>query len=117
MTNTSNYTNLEYLRLMSDGDAEMEKTMLEMLLAELPQEFSKLKALHAAGEWEDLSSISHKMKSTLAFVGNEEMTAANKEIEQLAKHLTDLDRIASLIDILENNIWKAVSELEQELQA
>ena len=84
-TTTMSHTNLEYLKLMSDGDQEMEKVMLEMLLDELPSEFEKMKTLHAAQEWKELSKVSHKMKSTLAFIGNADMTGANLKIEQLTK--------------------------------
>ncbi len=85
MPTTVNIVNLDYLKLMTDGDEEMEQTMLEMLLSELPEEFEKMEALHAAHDWQDLNKVSHKMKSTLAFIGNEDLTNANLKIEQLTK--------------------------------
>lgn len=98
-----NSINLDYLKLMADGDQEMELTMLEMLLTELPEEFDKMKSLHTAQDWNQLSRVSHKMKSTLAFIGNDELTRANLTIEQLTKKETppDQDEIKTIGEMME----------------
>jgi HPt (histidine-containing phosphotransfer) domain-containing protein len=93
--------NLDYLDLMSDGDAEMKKTMLLMLLEELPEEIQKLWQAYKINDWVELRGISHKMKSTLSFVGNEPMTEANKKIEQYAYQQNHLDSIPKLITVLD----------------
>lgn len=79
------YINLDYLELMSDGDVDMKKVMLEMLLEELPVEVQKLADLSEAKDMDNLSAVSHKLKSTLAFVGNEILDHTNKAIEKIAK--------------------------------
>jgi HPt (histidine-containing phosphotransfer) domain-containing protein len=94
--------NLDYLDLMSDGDAEMKKTMLLMLLEELPEEIQKLWQAYKINDWVDLRGISHKLKSTLSFVGNEAMTEANKKIEQYAYQQSNLDSIPKFITVLDN---------------
>ena len=63
---TYKYINLDYMDMMSDGDDSMKKIMLEMLLEELPQEVKKMAELLEQENWGTLSSVSHKMKSTLA---------------------------------------------------
>lgn len=108
------YINLEYLELMSDGDADMKKVMLEMLLSELPEELEKMKTLLAESNWDELSSVSHKMKSTLAFVGNAEMTNANKDIELFAKSSVDQQKIAPLMEVLNELSPKIMAELKVE---
>jgi HPt (histidine-containing phosphotransfer) domain-containing protein len=113
MNNTFDYINLDYLDLMSDGDKEMKMTMLEMLLEELPEEMDMMKSLHAARNWDELCKVSHKMKSTLAFVGNEAMSSANKQIEFFTKNGTDLDRIDGLIATLEKHLPPVVEELKK----
>ena len=110
---TMNHTNLDYLKLMADGDRDMEQTMLEMLLSELPEEFAKMKSLYQEQNWEELSKVSHKMKSTLAFIGNEDVTAANKQIEQLAKSEVGLEIIESLMATFENRLPDILAELKQ----
>ncbi|RMD71300.1 MAG: Hpt domain-containing protein [Bacteroidetes bacterium] len=89
--------NLDYVELMSGGDKDMQRTLLEMVLQELPQELA-LQQEHARTQsWEALGEISHKMKSTLAFVGNEQLTEWNKQVEQNAKRHQDLDKIPELV--------------------
>ena len=54
------FINLDYMDMMSDGDESMKKTMLEMLLEELPQELAKMRELLGTANWKELSSVSHK---------------------------------------------------------
>ena len=112
---TYNYINLDYMDMMSDGDESMKKIMLEMLLEELPQEIQKMTELLAQKNWNTLASVSHKMKSTLAFVGNEEMTAANKKIELTAKSDPSRDSLEELMIVLERLCPMTLSELKEEL--
>ncbi|MEM1318712.1 MAG: Hpt domain-containing protein [Bacteroidota bacterium] len=112
--NTYNYINLDYMDMMSDGDESMKKVMLEMLLEELPVEIDKMNQLLGASNWEELGSVSHKMKSTLAFVGNNEMTEANKQVELIAKAQDDLGTLPSLVATLVELTPKALTELQNE---
>lgn len=115
MNTATTHINLEYLRLMADGDRDMEQTMLEMLITELPEEFEKMKVHLDAKGWEDLGKVSHKMKSTLAFIGNEQMTNANKEIEQSAKYLKDLEKIPELMGKFGDALPTVMDELKHSL--
>jgi len=113
--NAYQYINLDYLELMSDGDLGMKKIMLEMLLQELPEEIQKMKDLQLIANWEDLSSVSHKMKSTLAFVGNDTMTNSNKVLEKMAKNKDNVDQASDLINTLSDLYKLVVVELQVEL--
>jgi len=113
--NTYQFINLDYLELMSDGDDSMKKVLLEMLIEELPDEIVKMRSLQQASNWAELSSVSHKMKSTLSYVGNETMTEANKTIEKNTKEDTGIEDVASLMDSLETNLDRVMTELKIEL--
>ena len=104
------------MEMMSDGDDSMKKIMLEMLLEELPQEIDKMDALCQEANWNEVSSVSHKLKSTLAFVGNDEMTQANKNIESVAKNSDNTAQVPDLIQTLQSLCPNAISELNQELE-
>ncbi|MEM9822379.1 MAG: Hpt domain-containing protein, partial [Bacteroidota bacterium] len=105
---------LDYLELMSDGDPEMKAVMLEMLLSELPEELKKMQDLFSTTNWKELSSVSHKMKSTLAFVGNDPMTEANKQIETLTKNGPEVSQVESQLNILVEMCPKVIAELQVE---
>lgn len=113
--NAYQFINLDYLELMSDGDDSMKKVLLEMLIEELPDEIVKMRSLEQVANWSELSSVSHKMKSTLSYVGNDTMTMANKTIEHNTKDATDLNDVPSLMDALETNMERVMTELKIEL--
>ena len=96
---------------MTDGDADMKKTMLDILFEELPAEIDLLSKHYAAASWEDLKSVSHKLKSTLSFVGNEKMTAANSQIEHNAMYVEHTDAIPGLLDEVKAIYPLAMEEL------
>ncbi len=114
--NCYKFINLEYMEMMADGDESMKKIMLEMLVDELPQEIDKLSELCQAGNWPDVGAISHKLKSTLAFVGNDEMTNANKNIESYAKDNSNVALIPDLVLTLKKLCPNTLAELNQELE-
>lgn len=111
------FIDLSYLELMSDGDEDMKKTMLEMLLEELPEEMQKMRELTDAQNWEELSSVSHKMKSTLSFVGCEAMTEMNKELELLSKHQENPNRMVALMGQLEEKLGEVLPEIQAAFDA
>ena len=100
MDSNFQFIDLSYLDLMADGDDEMKQTMIEMLLEEIPEEMEKMKTLQEAGNWKELREVSHKMKSTLSFIGNSIMTEANKRIEDIAKSEERLEELPNLLGIL-----------------
>ncbi len=112
MSSNFQFINLDYLDLMSDGDEDMKQTMIEMLLEEIPEEMDKMQALNEEGNWKELREVSHKMKSTLSFVGNPSMTAANQQIEDIAKVGEGTDAIPALLATLLDLYPKVLEELK-----
>ncbi len=108
------YIDLSYMDLMADGDNEMKKTMLEMLLDELPSEIKKMENLCSSSDWANLKLVSHKLKSTLAFVGNDEMTNSNSKVEKLAKEEEGLEEVPVLMQTLSKQSVLALTELHSE---
>ncbi|RMF26988.1 MAG: Hpt domain-containing protein [Bacteroidetes bacterium] len=106
------YIDLSYMDLMTDGDADMKRTMLEMLLNELPTEMANMKHLLEQKDWDALGKASHKMKSSLAFVGNAQLTEANQKIEHFSKAGENLDQIPALMATVEELLGKALAELK-----
>ena len=112
---TYKYINLEYMEMMAEGDDSMKMVMIEMLLEELPQEIEKMNALTAEGNWSELTAVSHKMKSTLAFVGNDKMTEANKQVEFHSKEEENTDTIPGLMAEMTQLYPEVIKELQQEV--
>jgi len=117
MSTTYQFINLSYLDLMSDGDEEMKATMIEMLLEEVPEEMSKMQDLYEAKDWKELREVSHKMKSTLSFIGNDAMTTANQQVEEIAKDGEGTDALPALLATLLEIYPKALEELKMEFDS
>lgn len=114
VNNEYKYINLDYLNLMADDDVDMKKTMLEMLFDEPLDEIERMKEMFQEQNLEAIKAISHKMKSTLAFVGSDVLTSTNKEVENIAKDEGGLDKLPSLLEVLSDNYKLAVIELKKE---
>lgn len=108
---TYQHINLDYLNLMTDGDNDMKKMMLDILFEEMPQEIALLTTHFEAENWEDLKSIAHKLKSTLMFVGNDQMTIANNQIEHNAMSVENISDIPDLINQVKEFRPLAMDEL------
>lgn len=114
ITTVYQYINLDYLELMTDGDDDMKTVMLDMLFEELPTEIEKMNKTLDTKDWEELRQVSHKMKSTLAFVGNEQTTEANKQIESIAKANEGFEQLPELLKVMNTFLPKIMEELKKE---
>ncbi len=92
--------NLDYLDSLITDDLETKKTMLSMLLDEIPEEIDKVNLAFKDKDFVTLKNATHKLKSTLAFVGNEKLAEANKAIEQIAKNQEGVEKIPALLEIV-----------------
>jgi HPt (histidine-containing phosphotransfer) domain-containing protein len=107
------HINLEYLENMTEGDSETMITMLEMLIFEIPDEIGKMYDCVKAKDWKELFMISHKMKTTLGFVGNEKMTLLNKQLEHNARNEENIENIPSMVDKFYQLSLPVIEELKQ----
>lgn len=112
--NGHRHINLSYLERMSHGDISVKKTLLEMLLKELEVEIPKMKRLINRQDWLALREASHKMKTTLPFVGNHTMLDANLEIETRAKYKERLEDVHQYQQVLEKLCPPVLEELKKE---
>ncbi len=109
---TYNYINLEYLDTMTGGDEEMKSEMLSMLIIEIPDEMAKLQAATAAADWEEVFQISHKFKTTLSFIGNEDLVNTNKTVEHCSRHRIDVAEIPPMVAQIAEKIPLVMAELQ-----
>ena len=101
------FINLTYLDKMSGGDRETKKMLLKMLIEELQASVPYMQVMLNGKKWLRLKEASHKMKSTLAFVGNKKMLTSNQTIwqavetgcpgKQLSEHFKVLERLSPSI--------------------
>lgn len=93
---TYQYIHLAYLDTIAGSDPELRQNLLEMVHAELASAVPQMHQAHRDRNWEELHSIVHKLKSTLAFIGNQDLTITNQLL------LTNLEQKNYLADF---SIW------------
>ena len=108
------HINLDCMDLMSDGDMDMKKTMLEMLLEELPSEITKIADLAEAKDYKAIKAVSHKLKSTLAFVGNKTLDITNNDVEKIAIEEGNFAELRALAGRMQKNCDLVMVELQAE---
>jgi HPt (histidine-containing phosphotransfer) domain-containing protein len=109
---TYKYINLDYLDTMTGGDDDMKREMLSMLITEIPDEMAKLQAATTAADWEEVFQISHKFKTTLSFIGNEDLVNTNKTVEHCSRHRIDVDEIPPMVAQIAEKIPFVMAELK-----
>lgn len=107
---------LSYMDLIIDGDAEMKKEMLFILLNEPQEEIAALWQKVEDNDCEGIKKICHKMKATLAFVGNERLSNINFEINQMAGSNTITEELIALLSNFESLFQKLLIQVKAEYE-
>ncbi len=113
---TAPLLDLTHLRLFTQGDEDIEKTMLIEIIRELKTETTKIPGVIAAQDWYGLSRATHKLKTTLPFIGNTKLIELNTLIEQASRTLTNLEHIPAWSEEFLSHLPQVVAELENLLQ-
>jgi signal transduction histidine kinase/DNA-binding response OmpR family regulator len=61
--------NLDYLKEISGGNAEFEKSMIEQFLLQVPGELEAMKEAFDKTNYPELSHIAHNLKTSVSFMG------------------------------------------------
>ena len=109
------YIEFGYLESISGGDKDTERTILQMLLVDMEQLCPMLRGHYTSGDYEELEKVSHKLKSSLAFSGNEQIIKSNDELLEIARTQVHLEQAPALITTIEDLAPLIIQELQQEL--
>ena len=74
--NDTSVIDLDYLKILSKGDEVFEKNMIRSFSVQMPEELKRLKSSIIDKNYEQISSIAHNLKSTLSFMGLNQLTPA-----------------------------------------
>jgi HPt (histidine-containing phosphotransfer) domain-containing protein len=114
---TATLLDLTHLRLFTLGDADTEKMMLNEIAIELKSETGKLKDMIAQQDWLSLSRATHKLKTTLPFLGNQQLIKLNKEIEHASRVGSGMDKIPAWADEFFALLPRVIDQVDELIQA
>lgn len=105
--------NLNYITELSKGDTKFIEEMIAIFLSENPEEVKQLEEAIHKGNFDQIRSVSHHMKSTIPFMGLD-LIIGNEllEIENLAAKKNNIEKIKNNFLILKKVCEKAVEELK-----
>ncbi len=104
---------LEYLKVLSKGDEVFEKNMIRSFSIQMPEELNRLKSSIIDKNYEQIGSIAHNMKSTLSFMGLNQLTPLLQQIEQECKKQNGITRINDNFTLISATCQLAITEARE----
>ena len=111
--NDTSIIDLEYLKILSKGDEVFEKNMIRSFSIQMPEELERLKSSIIDKNYEQISSITHNLKSTLSFMGLNQLIPLLQQIEQDCKKQNGFARIHDNFTLISATCQLAVTEARE----
>jgi len=108
-------TDLSYLESMSGKDTNFIREMVEIFREQVEEYTSEMPRLLKAEDYENLSRIAHKAKSSVAVMGMHTEADRLKDLEIKARNGQETDTYQQIIDAFIENSGHALTELDQYL--
>ena len=109
------FIDLNYLNLVAGDDLQTRATLLDLVAKEILDIIPQLSVLYSGQAWGGIKDHVHRMKTTLAFAGNADMSAANNQIWKVLVAMEAPEAIGPMIHVLEANYRQVAHELQTEL--
>lgn len=109
------YTNLRYLRTITEGNNEIIREMIEMFALQVPDFIKNMKNLYATSQYTALGKEAHKAKSSLQIMGMNELEKEMKTFQLKTIEGIDVENYPKYIALFEKQCLAAVEELQAEL--
>jgi HPt (histidine-containing phosphotransfer) domain-containing protein len=110
------YTNLDYLKEITDGDKQIIRELIDLFLLQVPDFIINLNKYYNSGEYILLGKEAHKAKSSLQIMGMSELEKEMKTLQLRTIDGTDIENYPVYIRHFEEQCRVAVIELKAELE-
>lgn len=105
-------TDLNYLKTMSGGDSKFIREMIDLFREQIDEYKSIMPELLQNKDYDGLSKIAHKAKSSVAVMGMIQVSELLKELEVIANEGKEVERYESMINHFIEQSELAITELE-----
>lgn len=106
------HINLKYLNEMSEGSDDLKRELINMFIKQVPIFNDQLDTLYKNGDFVSLGKLAHKIKSSVAMMGINELTVDMKALENLTKEGKDVDKYPGYIIKFKSISHEAIKELQ-----
>lgn len=109
------FTNLNYLRTITEGDTESVRELIILFIEQVPEFIENLKKHLADGRYAELGNEAHKAKSSVMIMGMDELGHDMKTLQLATISKTEVETYAQYVSKFEFQCLAAVDELTKEL--
>lgn len=115
MNDTPKVVNLKDLYDLARGNNSFIKEMIDIFLEQNPIDLSHIERAIPVQDFAAIRAASHKMKTSLGFMGMKPLLTPLSEMEMLAENKQDLPRITAIYNEIRSNCEAATHELNDVL--
>lgn len=105
-------TDLNYLKTMSGGDPKFIREMIDLFREQIEEYNNIMPELLEKKDYDGLSKLAHKAKSSVAVMGMNDVADLLKDLEILATEQKEVERYPSMISHFLEQCELALVELE-----
>lgn len=105
-------TDLSYLLSMSDGDKHIINELIDIFAIQVKEMAGEMLKLESERNYEELSKLAHKAKSSVAIMGIKNLAYDLKELELLCKDKEKTETYRDFILQFREETEEAIVELE-----
>jgi len=110
---TQDVINLDLLTEIAGDDPGFIRVCIELFLGEMPENLNRLNSAIQNSDWETIRTISHKMKTSLNYMGMSEHRSAAASIEKLSREKREIECIKTNALLITKGCHKAFKELHK----
>lgn len=106
---------LSLIESISGGDNDFVRKMIDLFIETVPPNVVDLNVFYEQQNWDMVSKMAHKLKSTLDSMGIDSIRQEVRTIEQSAKTRQGVDLLAVMIGKVTSTVDACVKQLEKEM--
>jgi CheY-like chemotaxis protein len=106
---------LAMIQSVSGGDEGFIKKMIQLFIQTVPQNVQELVSATSQGNWEQVSKMAHKLKSTIDSMGIRSVHDQIRNVEMRAKNLEQLELVPEMVKQVETVVSACILQLRTEL--
>ena len=106
------YTNLRYLKTITEGNKAIIREMIEMFTLQVPDFIKNMKIHYNAKQYLALGREAHKSKSSLQIMGMNELEKEMKAFQLKTIEGADIESYPKYIALFETQCLAAIEELK-----
>ena len=107
---------LTYMKSLAGDDDDLIKELIEIFKSQVPEFVEEMNKHYNNKDWENLSQIAHKAKSSLDVMGLSETQAKLKELELMAKEGETPEKYKDIIVLFEETCKQAITDADEILE-